>query len=134
MKKHNLTIKFIFLISLICYMAHGQQANGRRQKKLALYKEKLAPELYSDVVFYVLPDQFLLYPNPVSQGQNLRIATADAQGEIIEIFDGLGRLILRYDLLSNFESLQTSELPAGIYHYHVLKKGERTQRGKVVIH
>ncbi len=86
-----------------------------------------------DGLFYLIPNQILFYPNPVSQNENIRIAIENPSGEIVELYDGLGRLVLRYDLLSPFESLETINLPAGIYFYHILKEEERLNRGKIVI-
>jgi hypothetical protein len=86
-----------------------------------------------DDVFYLLPDQFLFYPNPISQEENIQIAIKNPGGEIIELYDELGRLVIRYDLINPFETLETINLPAGIYFYHILREEERIQEGKIII-
>lgn len=86
-----------------------------------------------DNVFYILPGQFLFYPNPISQEENIQIAIKNPKGEIIELYDELGRLVIRYDLINPFETLETINLPAGIYFYHILWEKERIQEGKIVI-
>jgi exopolysaccharide biosynthesis predicted pyruvyltransferase EpsI len=87
-----------------------------------------------DNVFYLsCPDQFLFYPNPISQEENIQIAVKNPGGEIIELYDELGRLVIRYDLINPFETLETINLPAGIYFYHILREEERIQEGKIII-
>lgn len=87
-----------------------------------------------DIIFFAPPNDFLIYPNPVSQANNILIAIGNPNGETIEIYDSLGKLVLKYDILGEFDSLETNNFPAGVYTYQILREGEKVKEGKIVIY
>jgi hypothetical protein len=85
-------------------------------------------------LFYVPLDEVLLYPNPILSGQLLEISLPTFKDRRIQVSDALGRLVLDYDFLSEYDVLETQNWTAGVYFYQVVNEiGQREHQGKIVV-
>lgn len=92
--------------------------------------------LYSSLqtVFYVPLNEVLVFPNPVFTGEIIEIVLPNFEGRTIKIYDSWGRLVEEYDLLNQFESIETYNRSAGIYFYQIVDaEGNKEYEGKVII-
>jgi hypothetical protein len=75
--------------------------------------------------------EILLYPNP-NQG-TLNIYVSDVTGKVsFELYDALGRVVMNMQLTDNLTSLNTAELPGGVYTYKISSSGVLYQQGKLI--
>lgn len=84
-------------------------------------------------ILYVLPNEVLFYPNPVSQSTGINLLSNDLVGATVDIYDTSGRLIISQIINNNEGFVNTSDLPSGIYFYQVSVDGKRTASGRIVI-
>lgn len=75
-----------------------------------------------------------LFPCPADRYINILIDAADNAASIISVTDGLGREILYKDTTQSIETLNTSELPDGVYIVHLRSNGMFTSSKFVVRH
>ncbi|MEM7572004.1 MAG: DUF6851 domain-containing protein [Bacteroidota bacterium] len=72
----------------------------------------------------------VLYPNPIVPGESLKLRYNCNQSGIqnLEIYDALGRLVSRQQLMNEFSSLDTRMLTQGVYfvQYPGADRGEQT--------
>jgi hypothetical protein len=66
---------------------------------------------------------FLISPNPSSS--EIVISTTDASNEDVLLFDSLGRLLKRENLLMGELKMSISELEKGIYWFSILGKTQK---------
>jgi hypothetical protein len=92
-------------------------------------------KVYSRVesLFFFNSKEVILYPNPVSLGSMLKIATADAEGILVEFFDGMGRKIFSYSPFETIEQIPTTKLRSGIFFYRISRNGKRVGAGRLVV-
>jgi len=95
---------------------------------------KNGQKIYSEeaAVFY-LAQPFLIFPNPAVSGQDIQLYSKAVDGAALYLYDALGRLALREELLSNFESIATGNLARGAYYYLILKGKERLGEGVILL-
>ena len=78
-----------------------------------------------------LPSRYLVYPNPVSAGQELHVATNQTGPYVFELFDSGGKLLLQANMEGPARLQLPADLPAGLYTYRA--KGERfMSAGKII--
>lgn len=77
---------------------------------------------------------FLVFPNPTNRLDGINIITKVTEGVQFLLFDTLGRLVVRQELLSPFEAVIVDQFTPGIYHYMILQDKERQVAGKILIH
>ncbi|MBX2874522.1 MAG: S8 family peptidase [Saprospiraceae bacterium] len=77
---------------------------------------------------------FLVFPNPTHRLDGISIITKVTEEIQFLLFDNLGRLVTRQDLLSPFEEVITELLTPGLYHYMILQNKKRRISGKILIH
>ncbi|NET36526.1 MAG: S8 family serine peptidase [Cyanothece sp. SIO1E1] len=92
-------------------------------------------EIISDEIslLYTSKD-FLVFPNPTSRSDGISIITKVTEGVQFLLFDSLGRLVAKQDLLSPFEEVIIDQFTPGIYQYMILEDKERRATGKILIH
>lgn len=92
--------------------------------------------LYSveDAVLFVREGAYLLFPNPVALAQELFIASNKPEGDIIVVYDALGRLILREKILSELDRLPAGLFSKGMYFYAIEREGRRRQNGTFLVY
>ncbi|NQU85793.1 MAG: T9SS type A sorting domain-containing protein, partial [Mariniphaga sp.] len=74
---------------------------------------------------------FNIYPNPATEHVTLEWV-GDIQNLDLKIFNNQGKIILRKKF-TNKTTIQTSELPAGIYFYKVSGANISQKSGKIII-
>lgn len=85
-------------------------------------------------IFFVPEDGILLYPNPVSAGQELQLSIPTFQGRSIDVYDARGRLILREDIFSPLYRLETQNWAAGLYFFSIVSTdGKQQHQGKIIV-
>ena len=111
-------------------------ANG-----LNIYRAKL--ELAGGRIIYSQPEtvysfsgnSFIIFPNPVAQGQPLEILT---NSKIISditliVYDSYGRKIIQKTLNNFQEKLPTDKLPKGLYFFRLIVEGEKDTIMRVIV-
>lgn len=85
-------------------------------------------------IFFVPLNDVLLYPNPILAGQLIEVSLPIFTGRRIQIYDALGRLMLDYDFLSEFDILETQNWTAGVYFFQIVNEvGGLEHQGKLVV-
>ena len=81
---------------------------------------------YSSVLSQELMNgQLEIYPNPVNgETVNLQFPNSEYNNTQVEIYDNLGRLVLKSILAYGERQLNISDLPIGIYTLSVITKGQ----------
>lgn len=93
--------------------------------------------IYSNIqnVFYVPPETYRVFPNPVHDGERLNIiaGTTDESERIFYLFDGMGRQVGVIPIEVSYEFLELNFLPEGLYFYQIRKDGAQQQTGRIVV-
>lgn len=93
--------------------------------------------LYSDEsgLYYVPAQTFLVFPNPVRDGEALQVLSGhDAErGTLLFLFDGLGRQVGVLPLETPSEFVELDYLPAGLYFYQIRREDRQLQAGKIIV-
>jgi hypothetical protein len=87
----------------------------------------------AEAVYYAAGGKYVLLPIPVNRNSDITLITALPEGEIITLFDVLGRSVFQQEIQSSRQVIKTSHLPAGQYFYHINKKGIRVASGKIMV-
>jgi hypothetical protein len=112
-------------------------ANG-----LNIYRAKL--ELAGGNIIYSAPEtvysfsgnSFIIFPNPVAQGQSLEILTNSnliSNNITLLVYDSYGRKIFQKTLNNFQEKLPTDKLPKGLYFFRFMVDGEKDTIMRVVV-
>ena len=98
-----------------------------------IFSDGKAPISNSTSVSYLGDSPIVLYNNMTSEaGLSIQLQP-NLVGSIFEIYDMAGRLVNKVDLLSTFESVYTSNLPAGAYLYKVLFENKTQSEGTFIL-
>jgi hypothetical protein len=74
----------------------------------------------------------VIYPNPVHDFLTIQYKPRTGQGSTIQIFNVIGKLILKSNLSGESEQrIDMKNVPAGIYLYQVIENGKVIYQGKV---
>lgn len=74
-----------------------------------------------------------IHPNPFNVSATIEIkGLTNSEGEV-QLFDVLGKIVLKSAITTSKSSIQKGELPAGIYIYKVFNKAELISTGKISI-
>ncbi|MES2593101.1 MAG: PKD domain-containing protein [Bacteroidota bacterium] len=74
-----------------------------------------------------------IHPNPFNFSATIEIkGLTNPEGEL-QLFDVLGKTVLKSTITNSKSTIQKSELPAGIYIYKVFNKTELIGKGKITI-
>ena len=71
-----------------------------------------------------------VYPNPVNDVLNINIASNNTA---IEIFDIVGKQVVKMNLVNGKNQLNIENLKAGVYFYSIKKNGELIETKKIVV-
>ncbi|UTW66933.1 T9SS type A sorting domain-containing protein [bacterium SCSIO 12643] len=86
-------------------------------------------QIVTDVPKVVLETSVVsVYPNPAHDILNVDLVTGYNQNSIFELYDVLGKQVLRTHLINEVNSISVSDLPTGVYTYSL-----GTVRGMVVL-
>ncbi|MBK7871929.1 MAG: T9SS type A sorting domain-containing protein [Saprospiraceae bacterium] len=91
--------------------------------------------LYSESasIYYEGKSGFYVFPNPVSQREELNILSKDTDNLRFILYDALGRQVLNQPLFANIENISLQKMTAGIYYYAVLGGNSKIGQGKLII-
>lgn len=104
-------------------------------KGIQFYRAKLITAnntiVYSNPasVNYLLPNQFVVYPNPVSN--ILNVLGGDINNYQFKLYDSVGKLSMNADLTQLQSTIQLTVSP-GLYIYVILLNGKIIDQGKLV--
>ena len=73
-----------------------------------------------------------VYPNPHTGSVNLVLPAELAQHAVIEMYDALGKLMLKHDLTHELNTINMMDLPNGLYTYKVINQSQVVKVGKLV--
>jgi len=73
-----------------------------------------------------------VYPNPTNDILNITISSELSGNASVEVYDALGKLVIKETLTSETTSINTSKLEDGIYVYKVINNYKAIKIGKVV--
>jgi hypothetical protein len=73
-----------------------------------------------------------VYPNPHTGSVNLVLPAELAQHAVIEMYDALGKLMLKHELTHELNTINMMDLPNGLYTYKVINQSQVVKVGKLV--
>ena len=73
-----------------------------------------------------------VYPNPHTGSVNLVLPAELAQHALIEMYDALGKLMLKHELTHELNTINMTDLPNGLYTYKVINQSQVVKVGKLV--
>lgn len=122
--------------SLQIIFSDTKLANG-----LNIYRAKLelagGKKIYSapETVYSFSGNSFIIFPNPIAQGQPLEILTnSNIISDItLMVYDSYGRKIIKKTLNNFQEKLPTDKLPKGLYFFRFIVDGEKDTIKRVVV-
>lgn len=93
--------------------------------------------IYSDLVGlnFILPDQFKIYPNPISRQGDFQLLYNVTEPERVrfQVYTALGAEVFSMNLLQLESSLFAEDFQAGLYFYRFVRDGQLLQSGKLVV-
>ena len=91
--------------------------------------------IYSPVqsVFYVERGKYLLLPVPARRNSDISLYTTLPSAETFSVWDVMGRMVIRKEILFAHEIIKTSLLQPGEYFYRISKDGLKVYSGKFII-
>ena len=80
-------------------------------------------------------NNFQIYPNPVHDFLTIEIENVLSEDHQFQLFDELGRLVLKRDLpfLQTQYQISLTQIPAGFYHYSITNDRNLIKTGKLVV-
>jgi hypothetical protein len=75
-----------------------------------------------------------IYPNPTYGILNIAISSELAGNTSIEVYDALGKLVVKETLTNETTTINTSKLTDGMYVYKVINNNKAIKIGKIVKH
>jgi len=87
----------------------------------------------NESVYYFNNNNYIIYPNPVKQGEFINIVSATLNNPTIQFFNAYGQKIFEKKLYNLVEQIQTNQFGKGIYFYIIWKDGIKDANGKIII-
>ncbi|MFN7119246.1 MAG: S8 family peptidase, partial [Saprospiraceae bacterium] len=84
-------------------------------------------------IYYAGQSGYQLFPNPAQVGQELLLLSRTLEGQVLRVYDTLGREVTNTKPSSEVQTIDTQNLPAGIYQVVVFKNEKRVQHFKLVL-
>ncbi len=81
---------------------------------------------------YSVQDNNAVYPNPAAKELNVRYTPAEGAHATIQVYDLLGRTVLKAELRVGKTTLDITKFQTGNYLWRILENGHETERGKFV--
>ena len=73
-----------------------------------------------------------VYPNPNNGVLNVNLTSTLAQNSSLEVYDAIGKLVVKQALTSELNTLNISHLDNGIYTFKVINNSTLIKIGKLV--
>jgi hypothetical protein len=77
-------------------------------------------------------DHFTIYPNPFTNQINVKLNSSEINQYELRLYNVLGGKIINTVILNSNTTIETNNLPAGIYFYKVIGGAKTIQSGKLV--
>jgi hypothetical protein len=77
-------------------------------------------------------DKVSVYPNPTTGLLNITLTGALGQHTTIELYDAIGKLVVKQSLTDELNSINISDLTNGIYLFKILSNTTAVKIGKLV--
>jgi len=92
--------------------------------------------IYSDPasIYYFGSDNYIIFPNPVAQGQSLTILRNEFDTEQLQVFNTAGAKLLERELDNQVNNVPVGQFGKGLYLIQILKNGKRQQVFKVLVY
>ncbi len=108
-------------------------------KGINTYRIKL--ELANGSVQYSLPetvyffdnDQYIVFPNPVTQQQPVRIAVSDVNYALMQVYNAMGAKVFEKVLDDRVNTIPANFLDKGVYFIRIIQNNKREFSGRVVV-
>lgn len=84
-------------------------------------------------VYYIEKSKYLVFPVPVKRGNCIEVFSVSPVGEMLQLFDMLGRVVLNKQINSPHEYINTYLLQPGEYFYRITKNGIKVGIEKLLI-
>lgn len=88
----------------------------------------------AESVFYFGSSNYVLYPNPASQYQEIHIAQAEVDVAIMQIFNVLGARIYEKVLDDRINIIPAGKLSKGVYFIKIINNGKQQEMLKLVVY
>lgn len=84
---------------------------------------------------YILPNQFKIYPNPISRQGDFSVLYNASEPELIQfqVYTALGAEVFSMSLLQLENALFADDFQSGLYFYRFVKEGQLLQSGKLIV-
>jgi hypothetical protein len=82
-------------------------------------------------IYYTSEENVVVFPNPLVDEDYINILNDNTGGQI-HLIDSQGNQVVSFDLVSNIETLDLSELRKGVYLFRVVHEGRIVSSGKIV--
>ena len=73
-----------------------------------------------------------VYPNPNTGILNINLTSELAHNSTLEVYDALGKLVVKHSLDNELNTLNISNLTNGIYTFKVLNNSNLVKVGKLI--
>ncbi len=80
----------------------------------------------------VLENSISVYPNPNNGILNISLTAEISKNSSLEVYDALGKLVVKQALLNELNSINFSNLDNGIYVFKVLNNTNAVKIGKLI--
>jgi hypothetical protein len=87
----------------------------------------------TEVVYYLINTDYLIYPNPVRAGRTFRVQQKEPADIRILLYDAAGRMVKNGTYADLVNPVNIAGLQKGLYVVVVEKEGVRVFRGKLII-
>ena len=73
-----------------------------------------------------------VFPNPNTGVLNIALPASISQNSTLEIYDAIGKLVVKHTLTNELNSVNISDLTNGIYLFKILNNNNSVKIGKLV--
>ena len=80
----------------------------------------------------ILANSISVYPNPNNGILNINLTSELAVNSTLEVYDALGKLVVKQVLANELNTINISNLNNGIYTYKVLNNSNNVKIGKLI--
>lgn len=120
-------------------IAMGAYLNGRALTTNGIFTTNnitaIVPTVCSTVSVgsYDAINEIAVYPNPFNTNFNIDLNNISTAGHVqVSIYNMVGKVVMNKSLTTQFNTVETSNLPSGIYFYKVFDQNGTLQTGRLV--
>lgn len=120
-------------------IATGADLNGRALTTNGIFTTNnittTVPTMCSTVSVgsYDVTSEITVYPNPFNNHLNIDLTNISTANHIqVSIYNVVGKVIINKSLIASFNTVETNNLPSGIYFYKVFDRNGTLQTGRLI--